>query len=212
VIIFGARSTKRVVDTGVFACPRCGADRDFRRLRVRRWGHVFFIPLIPFGSPDEVVQCGTCRACFPPEVLSIPTASTLLADLEQVVQLVAMTAVTASDTDRPLRADVARRVLADRGWSGEHVASTVEWAMHADARQASEMHGQLCRRMAQLAPSLEHAGIEPIVMAYGSIMAADGTFDDRRAAMVAELGRAAGLSAAHAQGIVAAVEASTRPA
>jgi hypothetical protein len=211
MIIFGTKNTNRVIDTGVFACPSCGADRSYRHLRVRRWGHLFFIPLIPFGTPDEVVQCGTCRSQFRPEVLAVPTASSLVADLDQAVQLVAMAGIVTGTAERSARADAARAMLRSRGWTDDLVASTVDWSLQADGGQAADLHDQLCWKMSQVAPSLQLAGLEPIVTAYGTILGAGGTFDATGASLVTDLGRAAGLSAAHVQGIVTTVEASFRP-
>jgi hypothetical protein len=211
VIIFGTRNTRRKVDSGTFACPACGVDRPFTRLRTRRFGHIFFIPLIPMGTPTEVVQCGVCRRYFRPDVLAAPTTERLVGDINRVVQLVAMTSIVAGGSDRPLRAQRARDFLRERGWSEGDVESAVGWALGADAGLAGEMHVQLCHQTSEVAAGIELAGREAIVMAYGWILGADASFDEVRAAMVGDLGRAAGLTAAHVQGIVATIRDSLRP-
>ena len=59
LIIFGFRSTVRVLATALMACGRCGQTGAHRLVRIRRWFTLFFLPVIPISS--RVVQ--TCLVC-----------------------------------------------------------------------------------------------------------------------------------------------------
>lgn len=212
MIVFGTRNTRRTLATGEFACPKCGVDRTYRHIRAKRWGHIFFIPLIPLGEGTEMVQCDVCKTNFSPDVLGAPTSSQFADELNQTVQLLVMTAIAGGVADRPVRAESARSFLSSRGWGETEVEATVGWALAADVQQSGELSAQLFRQMAKVAPRLEPQGVEQLVMSFGWIVASDGAFGPEKSALVAELGRSAGLTAAHVQGIVATVEQSVRPA
>jgi hypothetical protein len=75
LIIWGVRVFFNSTGQGVFQCPRCGGDRQYRRRSGRRFFTVFFIPLIPLNRVGEHVQCGNCRTRFHVDVLTAAAPS-----------------------------------------------------------------------------------------------------------------------------------------
>jgi hypothetical protein len=73
MLIFGWTVLFKTLDTGVFHCPCCGGDRQYRIQQARRWFTLFFIPLIPLGVVGEHVECTSCRTTFGSAVLRTPT-------------------------------------------------------------------------------------------------------------------------------------------
>jgi hypothetical protein len=81
LIIFGLTVIFRTIGQGVFHCPQCGGDRQYRLRSGRRFFTVFFLPLIPLTKVGEHVQCMTCRTRFPTQVLTLPTVAQMSAAL-----------------------------------------------------------------------------------------------------------------------------------
>ena len=81
LIIWGIRVFFRTTGQGMFHCPRCGGDRQYRRRGGRRFLTLFFIPVVPLTRAGEHVQCTTCRARYHVGALRAPTAAQMQAAL-----------------------------------------------------------------------------------------------------------------------------------
>lgn len=67
IIFFGTREVVRDDDRpggDPRQCPRCGQYVVFRPRRARTYLHLFWIPLIPLGAGQRVLECPNCRARF----------------------------------------------------------------------------------------------------------------------------------------------------
>lgn len=69
MLIFGTRGVKSTVSTGEFYCPNCRQRTPYKRISVRQYGHLFFIPLIPLGADAEYIECQRCGTPFQVDVL-----------------------------------------------------------------------------------------------------------------------------------------------
>jgi tellurite resistance protein len=56
---------------GDFFCPDCTHTTTYRHKRVRRFFHIFWIPLIPLDLAGEYVECGACLGTYRVEVLEL---------------------------------------------------------------------------------------------------------------------------------------------
>ena len=63
--MIGLSTTKPVIDTGSFECPKCHQQRSYQRKAIKNWISIYFIPIIPIGSSGEVLQCTKCKIEFP---------------------------------------------------------------------------------------------------------------------------------------------------
>jgi DNA-directed RNA polymerase subunit RPC12/RpoP len=66
IIFFGTRQVVRDDDRpgGMQQCPRCGQYALFKPRRARMFFHVFWIPLIPLGAGEPILECQNCHARF----------------------------------------------------------------------------------------------------------------------------------------------------
>jgi len=53
MIIWGTYVTKKIVSTGQFYCPRCANHRSYKLRRPKKWGHLYWIPIIPMEEFDR---------------------------------------------------------------------------------------------------------------------------------------------------------------
>lgn len=78
MIIFGWRVVFFTLTRGIFHCPDCGGDRDYRRRQGRNFFTLFFVPVIPLTKAGgEFIECDTCRGRWNPGVLGVPTTAQL---------------------------------------------------------------------------------------------------------------------------------------
>ncbi|MED5286451.1 MAG: zinc-ribbon domain-containing protein [Planctomycetota bacterium] len=63
--MIGLSTTKPVIDTGSFECPKCHQQRSYQRKAIKNWISIYFIPIIPIGASGEVLQCTKCKIEFP---------------------------------------------------------------------------------------------------------------------------------------------------
>jgi hypothetical protein len=67
IIFFGTRQVVRDDDRpggGMQQCPRCGQYAQLKPRTARLFFHIFWIPLIPLGATQPVVECQHCHARF----------------------------------------------------------------------------------------------------------------------------------------------------
>lgn len=60
-IIFGTTSRASTIDSGRFFCPQCQSKQPYELKEVTRYGHLYFIPLLPLYKASEYVECEKCR-------------------------------------------------------------------------------------------------------------------------------------------------------
>jgi hypothetical protein len=67
IIFFGTRTVVRDDQRpggGPRQCPHCGQVTLFRTRMARTYIHLFWLPLIPLGAGQPVIECGNCKARF----------------------------------------------------------------------------------------------------------------------------------------------------
>jgi hypothetical protein len=99
LIIWGIRVFFRTTGQGMFHCPRCGGDRQYRRRSGRRFLTLFFIPVIPLTRAGEHVQCTTCRARYHVGALRAPTAAQMQVALPAGMRAAVTAMLRAGDQD-----------------------------------------------------------------------------------------------------------------
>ncbi len=85
MIIYGSKmyGVKNVVK-GTGACPHCGVYGKHKSYDGRKWGHLYFIPLIPSGGPVRVMK--ECAKCSMASHLPKDQVAKLYADIEKHMQ------------------------------------------------------------------------------------------------------------------------------
>lgn len=66
----GARTRFRTIDKGRFFCPQEQSEQQYIRKRGTLWLEVYFIPLMPIGEKDDVIECQSCGHHYDPAVLT----------------------------------------------------------------------------------------------------------------------------------------------
>lgn len=67
ILFFGTRNVVRDDERpggGPRQCPNCGQVAMFRTRQSRSYAHIFWIPLIPLGAGQPIVECSNCKARY----------------------------------------------------------------------------------------------------------------------------------------------------
>lgn len=97
MIIFGSRTTSKVVALLFFVCAMCHREAGQRLVRRRTWFTLFFAPIFPFGHGTYAISCAYCGGGYP---IGREDADRFIADAEA--------AQVNAEADRILAAEDAR--------------------------------------------------------------------------------------------------------
>ncbi|MFD0903073.1 hypothetical protein [Actinomadura sediminis] len=167
MIIFGWRVVFFTLGKGVFHCPQCGGDREYRRRQGRNFFTLFFIPVLPLNKTGgEIVECGTCRGRWAPGVLEVPTTAQLAHMPAMLLRMAIAQVLRSGDyTHAPARSR-AVAVVRQAGETGYD-----ESALNADlGRPFDEVRREMSRASSALAPEAR----ESILRAAAEIALMDG--------------------------------------
>jgi len=67
IIFFGTRQIVRDDQrpgAGMQQCPRCGQYATFKPRTARTFFHMFWIPLVPLGAAQPLLECQNCHTRF----------------------------------------------------------------------------------------------------------------------------------------------------
>jgi tellurite resistance protein len=167
LIIFGWRVVFFTLTRGVFHCPNCGGDREYKRRQGRNFFTLFFIPVIPLTKTGgEFVECGTCKGRWEPGVLDAPTTAQLAQMPAMLLRMAIAQVLRAGDYTDPSSRSRAVAVVQQAGVAGYDDA-----ALNGDlARPFDEVRVEMARTAGALAPEAR----ESILRAAAEIALTDG--------------------------------------
>ncbi|MDL4775169.1 zinc-ribbon domain-containing protein [Actinomadura xylanilytica] len=195
MIIFGWRVVFFTLSRGVFHCPECGGDREYRRRYGRNFFSLFFIPVIPLNkSGGEFVQCDTCKGRWNTAVLEIPTTAEL-AQMPAMLLRMAVSQVLRSGD--PAHQGARRRAVTVVRQAGD--AGYDEAALDGDmGRSFDQVRAEMARASSALAPEAR----ESILRAAAEIALADGTLSVSEEETLAAVGTDLELTRVQVTGVV----------
>jgi hypothetical protein len=185
------------VEQGVFHCPTCGGDREYKRKVGRRWFTLFFVPVIPLNKVAEVVQCGTCNTRYPTSVLTVPTTGQLAAAVPTAV---------AAAAGLVLRAAPGSPAARSRAIDAIRMAG---WLNYGDAELAAELAqppAAVLQRITEAGAPLAAEARERILAEAARVGLADGPLTPEERQALGAVGPALSLTAAQFYGVIAMVE------
>ena len=199
LFIWGFKIRYKVLDKGIFFCPRCGGDRPYEHLQGRKWFRAYYIPLFPVGGPvNEHVRCDVCQGTFTMQALARPTSSRLSSLLLDGVRGVLVHILRTGSMQSPAAREVAVNEVQRAGLPG-----------YTDATLAADLDvvpGDLNALLSSLGDQLADQGKENLLRAAVKTALADGPLTDLERSVVNGTAASLGMTQAHTQGVVAQVE------
>lgn len=201
-VIFGTTTKPATTDTGQFFCPQCQSRRSYERKTVKRYGTLYFIPLLPLGEKGEYVECSECQGTFVTRVLE-QDPNTASRDFE-------------AQFHKGIRAVMVQMMMADGAIDDSEIETARQIYRRATGTELSEStlrseakslgwrsESKLLESLSSLSGALNAHGKEMIVKVALWIAAADGRFEDEEQSLLFRIGEAMDMSSAHVKGVVA---------
>ena len=194
MLIFGIRVLFQVLATGTFQCPTCRSTCTYEKRQGRRWGHLFWIPLLPLGDVgDPFVRCTRCRTDYVPQVLDLPTEAQLEDWLNQGARAF-LSSLARASADR-LAAESAALHLLQQTVDATYNAQALE---HDIARFTVDQAAMHLRRLNEV---LTDSGKEALLTRGLLVAHAGGTVTSQQSQMIVQIAIALGMSQATVRGL-----------
>lgn len=195
VIIWGTYVTKKELSAGQFYCPNCKSKKAYSLRRPRKWGHLYWIPIIPMEDFDPYVECSGCSKTYNEVVLQHdPEKDAQELDRQLSVLITHALAMTASaNGERP-----SVEYIAD--WIAKLIGvqpslDEIRRTMLANDREAALQH------IKTYSPGLTSKGKEMVLLAaVGNRKLSEDTLY-----VAKQLGTSLGMTDAHVRGVLAEV-------
>lgn len=200
ILFFGSRAVRTRVGEGTFVCPRCGVPRRYALMRAQRHAHLYWVPLLRIGAPQQYVECQHCRATYADGVQADAAAAGPDDDLRGALSTAALAAFATLRRGAAPSAGEAR-VIAQALHALEGVETAVERIAERVAGEASDAP-RAARGLAHVAPALDVATREGLVTAFAHLAHADAAPDPRQAAALEAFAAALGITRTHLKGIL----------
>ena len=203
-ILFGSRSVTLTDERGQFNCPQCGCVREYNKKRVRRFGHVYFIPILPLENQGEYVECRTCRSTYEVNVLSYDPQK-MIADAQSEFE---------AEFHKAIRGVMILIMLADgRIEQSEMTAiqsiynqiTGTELSMTdimAEKQRIEANFTGMDEFLSKIRPHLNDHGKEMVIRAAFFIAAADGAFQEEEQIMIMNIAKSLEITPSHLKGIM----------
>lgn len=124
--LFDAR-TRRIL---LSFLPRCRSP--VRTEAGREWFTLYFIPIFPIGSRQEVVECKACETTYQPSVLELETPS------EEELRFRRMALELQHKLEKGTSLEEAETELADDGMDREEAVAFVNAVTEGEVRQCPD--------------------------------------------------------------------------
>lgn len=203
MIIFGTKSITTTPEKGDFNCPTCNAKQDFRHRRVRRFFHLYFIPLIPLNKLGEYVECRTCKNTFDLGILDYDPeaiAQQLESEYQIAIKAVMIHVLLADGVIDDAEVDEVSRIYEEL--TGNRLGTR---AVHEEIASVKAGGGSLSNYLGHVQGRLNDSGKEAVVKAALMVALADGEFPQEEKDLVAQIGADLGMTKAHVNGVIADV-------
>jgi hypothetical protein len=195
MIVWGRSISDKVVAIGQFYCPSCRQHCAYALRQPRKWGTIYWIPIVPLEKSDPYVECALCHKTYPEAALRQDAADAQRqfdaqrareADLSrmlcEVMVLIAGEKHSVSPHLCGLIANAVRRLI--------QIEMPQDDVLAAIAAGPDESEAVL-RNVEQQAASLTDRGREIVLRA--AVVAAPKPLTKRSGALAIEIGRRLGM-------------------
>lgn len=200
-LVWGFRGRPTETAVGRFYCPDCGDHRSYRKMLVKRWFTLYWIPLFPTSTLGEYIECNTCKSTFNDRVLAFDpktaqeafeAAFAVAAKRVMCKMALADGEIDQSEIDQITQAfsNITKRDI-----DPADIAAELE-AARADTRPIAEY-------LTEVAPGLNDTGKELVLRSAIAVAKADGHVDPTEIAELHSLAVALDFPAAYANGVFA---------
>jgi uncharacterized tellurite resistance protein B-like protein len=204
MIIFGTRGIRSTLSRGTFHCPICRLERSYKKKNLRKWGHIYWIPIIPMGDYGTYVECDSCNNTFKEEVLTLPPPKSdeeVRSEYMEGVKLAMIHMILADGKIEDSEIDAMKEVFTRI--TSQYIGRT-EIMMDLDTAQKEKDY--VFTKLRELKNYINASGIVLILKAAYEISAADGEVHPDELTLLAQMARTMGLRKSEYEKILDALQ------
>lgn len=203
MIIFGTRGIKSTTASGVFNCPRCQQQTNFKQKRVRRFFTLYFIPIIPLNRLGEYVECVNCQGTYDNEILTYDPAVEsqrveafyFIACKQVMISMMLADGVIDDEEVKMLQTQFQQI-------TGTFVP---EDELREEIQVISSQGGRTLESLKAISPQLNNTGKETVIRAAYAIAMSDGNFDESEQQFLFQVGQSLEMSNDHIKGVLSSM-------
>jgi hypothetical protein len=184
---------------GQFHCPRCDARRQYHHRKSQQWFTLYFLPVFPIKTYGEYVECQSCGGTFDTQVLAYDPSQAHAAREAQIHGLWRAALMSVAGAFGQPSAERVAAALS--GLVEPEDADAFAQDMTATPRDGVQRE-EIAARFAALAEPLSIEGKERLFRAAVRTARVDAVKPEETDGLLIEIGRALGLSDAHAHGVM----------
>lgn len=200
MLIWGTTTTRKRLAWGQFYCPNCEIHRQYNLIRVKKWGHLYWIPVLPMDEIGRYIKCMACSSEYNEKVLEydpIKQRDETIRNINEVF-LLSLSYVTAEISENfpdlaKLRSIVYKHCKLDVPVS--EINTTIE-TVRGSPQYVRE-------RISAVAESLNEAGKEMFLQAGIESFSSGESLTEKQRQIIVEIGNLLGMSRAHITGVLA---------
>jgi uncharacterized tellurite resistance protein B-like protein len=200
MIIFGTRGVKSTIEEGIFNCPQCEANKDYKLKKVFKFFTLLFMPLIPLGKKGEYVECSSCKGTFIPNVLNYQSDNSsdkVLAEYEKTMKHCMVLIMLADGQIDPNEMSTVLRIINKFGHNDLTLNELEEYV-----RQVERDQEDVSTYLIRVTPSLNDHGKEIIIKCALAVASSDGNIDKAEFAVIKKMSKTMEMSNSHFKSIL----------
>lgn len=199
MIVFGTRSIVSTKEQGTFFCPLCSSLTPYLRKVERNFVTIYFVPLIPFRTIEQYIECQRCGQMFPPTVLDphSPRQTQYQAEFQNAVKNLMILMMVADDKT----SDAEIELIQSRYRDIAHETLSRQSIIDSSETISDEMESVLSYIL-KVKATLNDVGKEYIVSAAASVALADGVLTEAEDALLQRVKTAVNMSDVHLKGVL----------
>jgi hypothetical protein len=201
MIVWGTYVTKKVIETGQFYCPGCAQHRSYNLRRPKKWGHLYWIPIIPMEELDRYVECTACNKAWNESVLKHDPVRDRQQRDEKLSMMIAQVMVLMSREDR-LSFQLANGIAtAAKTLIGTELTPETIFGVASKIKSPADV----LSNVEEQSGDLTDRGKELVLRA---ALSAAPALDEQSRALATQVGHRLGMTSAHITGVLAEVSTS----
>lgn len=208
MLIWGNRGRHTYIENGEFNCPTCNARTSCIKIVLKKWFTLYFIPVFPYDTISEWIQCKTCKSDYKLEVLNFdPQAEKAKSELFlrtaflRAIKNISYSIILFDGKIEQSELDVVQMCLTN--------FTKLEMDIHAIKEEVLAFKIQKDEVVADLkllSDIIEERNKEDLVKIAYAVSTADGPMNDAESTFLLELGNALNMTQAHLKGVLSELQ------
>ncbi|TXE12357.1 TerB family tellurite resistance protein [Algoriphagus aquimarinus] len=192
MIIYGTKGVTITTKKGQFLCPNCNRVNKYRHKKVKRFFHLYWVPIIPLNTEMEFVECSVCSATYETEVLDYKinfNDGGIQSIFEQAIQKAMIQILLADGEINTDELKMVHLIINRFSYNDISLAD-----LDSVVRKLEVNQEPISKYLTAIAPLLNDREKEGILNCGLNVASSDGKVDDNELSVILEIANSLGVS------------------